>query len=152
MLAAVRDTRPGARIVGLLVQRMGPAGALEMLLGAVRDGQFGATVTVGLGGIWVEVVRDTATRLAPLSPAEAQAMLGELRMAPALRGARGRPPVDLPTLAETVCRFAQIAVDLPEIVELEVNPLLVAADATLALDIRGALAGAAEPGGRGDDR
>jgi succinyl-CoA synthetase beta subunit len=140
MLAAVRERSPAARVVGLLVQEMAPAGALEMLLGAVRDPQFGPTVTVGLGGIWVEVVRDTATRLAPLEPREARAMLGALRMAPALRGARGRPPVDLGRLAETVCRFAQIAVDAPEIAELEINPLLVAPDLTLALDIRGSIA------------
>lgn len=147
MLAAARDQRPAARIVGLLVQRMAPAGALEMLLGTVRDPQFGPTVTLGLGGIWVELVRDTATRLAPLGLREARAMIGELRMAPALRGARGRPPVDLGALAETVCGFAQIAVDVPEIAELEINPLLVAADVTLALDIRGSITDAAGTGG-----
>jgi acetyltransferase len=99
MLASVRATRPEARIAGLLVQRMAPAGALEMLLGTVSDPQFGPTVTIGLGGIWVEIVKDVATRLAPLSPLEARAMIEGLRMAPALQGARGRPPVDLGRLA-----------------------------------------------------
>ena len=78
-------------------------------------------------------------------------MIQELRMAPALQGARGRPPVDLAQLAETVCRFARIAVDVPEIEELELNPLLVAPGVTLALDIRGSITGEPRGAGSRDD-
>jgi acetyltransferase len=101
-------------------------------------------VLIGLGGIYVEVLRDTAARLAPLAPAEARAMLGELRMAPALAGVRGRPPVDQAALADVMCRFAWIAVDRPEIAELEVNPLVAAADGLVAVDARARLTGAPE--------
>lgn len=139
LLARVRADRPEARIEGVLAQQMAPAGGKELLLGAVRDPQFGALVMVGFGGIYVEVLKDTATRLAPLAPSEALAMVEELRMAPALKGARGEPAVDLGMLAETICRFAQLAADFPEITEIEVNPLLVSPTETLAVDIRGQL-------------
>jgi hypothetical protein len=94
MLARIRSRRPDATIQGILVQPMAPAGK-ELLLGAVHDAQFGPLVMVGFGGIYVEVLRDTATRLVPVSPAEALRMLGELKMAALLRGVRGEPAVDL---------------------------------------------------------
>lgn len=137
LLAEVRTRAPGARLAGVLVQRMAPADGVEMLLGMVRDPQFGPVVMLGFGGIYVEILKDTTARLAPFAPAEARAMIDELRMAPALRGARGRPPADLAALADAVCRFALLAAERPELAELEVNPLLVGAAGTLALDIRG---------------
>ncbi|HEX9126298.1 MAG TPA: acetate--CoA ligase family protein, partial [Methylomirabilota bacterium] len=105
MLARVRAARPQAAIRGVLVQSMITSGR-ELLLGMVRDSQFGPLIMVGLGGIYVEVLKDTVTRLAPVPRAEALAMLDELRMAPLLRGVRGEPPVDLTAVAETICRFA----------------------------------------------
>ena len=84
----------------------------ELLLGGVRDPQFGPLVVVGLGGIYVEVFADTAARLAPISEAEALTMLGELKTASLLRGARGEAPADLTTLAGIISRFAQLLVDL----------------------------------------
>ena len=139
MLARLRADRPDARIDGLLVQQMAPAGGKELLLGTVRDPQFGPLIMIGFGGIYVEILKDTMTRLAPLAPSEALAMVEELRMAPALKGARGEPAVDLGALAETICRFAQLAADFPELAELEVNPLLASPTGTLAVDIRGRL-------------
>src|SRR5262249_54875471 len=90
MLARVRQPRPGAAIRGMAIQAMAPSGQ-ELLLGAVRDPQFGPLVMVGLGGIYVEVLRDTAMRLAPFSPSEALRMLDELKAAALLRGVRGEP-------------------------------------------------------------
>jgi len=140
MLAQVSTLRPEARVDGLLVQQMGPADASELLLGMVRDPQFGPLVMVGFGGIYVEVLNDTATRLAPLDADEAAAMVDELRMAPVLRGARGRPPADLRALTDTISRFAQLTVDVPQLQELEINPLLVGAHGPVAVDVRGTLA------------
>ena len=137
LLARVAQRRPDARLDGVLVQAMAGAGAAELLLGLVHDAQFGQLVVVGFGGIYVEVLDDTATRLAPVDPAEARRMLEELRMAPALHGARGRPPVDLDALAATVSRFSRIGVDVPDLVELEINPLLAGAEGARALDVRG---------------
>jgi acetyl-CoA synthetase (ADP-forming) len=138
MLARVARERPGAAIRGLLVEAMAPAGK-ELLLGGVRDEQFGPLVMVGLGGIYVEIFADTAARLAPVSSAEALGMLDELRVAPLLRGARGEPPVDREALAVLVSRFSQLLVDLPEIREIEINPLTVGPGAALAVDARARL-------------
>jgi acetyltransferase len=102
----------------------------------VRDPQFGPLVMVGFGGIHVEVLRDTASRLAPFDPAEARAMIEELRMAPVLRGHRGQPPADVEALALAVSRFSRLAEDAPEIVEMELNPLVVNADGAIAVDAR----------------
>jgi acetyltransferase len=143
ILESARRHRPEARLDGVLVQPMAPGGGTELLLGMVRDAQFGPLVMIGAGGIWVEVLRDTATRLAPLGPGEARAMVEALRIAPALRGARGRPPADLDALIETICRFAALVTDLPALGELEVNPLIVGA-AILALDVRGTVEGVCE--------
>jgi acetyltransferase len=140
MLARVATARPHARIEGLLVQRMADPDAHELLLGIVRDAQFGPLVMVGFGGIYVEVLDDTAVRLAPLDRAEARRMLDELRMAPALRGARGRHAADLDALADVICRFAALAVAVPALAELEINPLLAGPTGIYALDARGRLA------------
>jgi acetyltransferase len=144
MLERVRRERPEARIAGVLLQPMVPK-AKELLLGVVRDPQFGPMVVVGFGGIYVEVLQDTAARLAPVTSAEALAMLDELRMAPVLRGVRGERPVDLSALAETISRFASLAVDLPDLVEVELNPLMVSPEGVVAVDARATLG--ESPGG-----
>jgi acyl-CoA synthetase (NDP forming) len=143
MLAAVRSARPDARIDGVLVQRMAPPGK-EMLLGMVRDPQFGPMVVVGLGGIYVEVLRDTASRLCPVTTDDALEMLSELRMAPVLRGVRGEPPVKLEALADAIRRFAQLSIDAAQLVEMEINPLMAGPDGVMAVDARARLAD--EPG------
>lgn len=138
MLERVRRERPGARIRGVLVQPMVPPGK-ELLLGMVRDPQFGPLVMVGFGGIYVEVLRDTATRLAPISPSEALRMLEELRMAPLLRGVRGEPPVDREAVARSISRFSLLAAELDELAELEVNPLVAGPAGVIAVDARARL-------------
>jgi len=138
MLERAARERPEALIQGLLVEAMAPAGK-ELLLGGVRDAQFGPLVLVGLGGIYVEVFADTAARLAPASPAEARVMLDELRMAPLLRGTRGEAPVDRDALAAIVGRFSQLLVDLPELAEIEINPLTAGASGAVAVDARARL-------------
>jgi acetyltransferase len=138
MLARVRAARPGARIEGVLIQPM-VTGGRELLLGAVRDPQFGPLIVVGFGGIYVEILKDTAARLAPVTEAEARAMLDELRMAPALRGARGQAPVDLGALAATVQRFSHLVADLSALREIELNPLMAGPAGTIAVDARATL-------------
>jgi len=138
MLGRVAMERPAAVMRGFLVQAMASAGK-ELLLGGVRDDQFGPLVMVGFGGIYVEIFGDTAARLAPVSSAEAQVMLDELRMAPLLRGPRGEPAVDRDALAALVARFSQLLVDLPELVEIEINPLTVGPHAAVAVDARARL-------------
>jgi acetyltransferase len=145
LLRRVRAARPDAAIRGVLVQETAAPGA-ELLLGVVRDAQFGPLVVVGFGGIYVEVLQDTAMRLAPVGVEDASAMLDELRMAPVLRGVRGRAPVDRHALAETIVRFARLASDWPELTEIEVNPLIATAAGVVAVDARGSFQGGPERG------
>jgi len=105
----------------------------------VRDPQFGPLVMVGLGGIYVEVLKDTAARLAPVPLREALAMLDELRMAPLLRGVRGEAPVDRTAVAEVITRFAKLVVDVTGLREIEINPLVAGSAGAVAVDARGAL-------------
>jgi len=145
MLDRVARARPQARLDGVLVQAMAGGDAVELLLGMVQDPQFGPLVMVGFGGIFVEILGDIATRLAPVDPPEARTMLTELRMAPALRGFRGRPAADLDALADTVSRFSYLAYAVSDLEELEINPLLATSTGARALDVRGRISTEEEP-------
>ncbi len=144
MLRRVSAARPQAAIEGFLLQPMVAPGT-ELLLGMVRDAQFGPLVMIGFGGIYVEVLKDTAARLAPVSATDAAAMLDELRMAPVLRGVRGEAPVNRDALIQTICSFSRLAVDVPELVELEINPLVAGPAAVVAVDARGKNAAGVPP-------
>jgi acetate---CoA ligase (ADP-forming) len=135
MLARVHEQRPDAHVRGVLVQLMVPRGH-ELLLGAVSDDQFGRMVVVGFGGVYVEVLGDIAARLAPVTVGEARAMLAELKMAPVLRGVRGAAPVDIDALAQTISQFSTMAAGVPELTEVEINPLVVDAKGAVAVDAR----------------
>jgi acetyltransferase len=111
-------------IAGVLVQEM-VRGGKEVILGLSRDLQFGPMIMFGLGGIYVEVLRDVSFRIAPLTREEADNMVREIGAFPLLRGVRGEPPVDFPALREALLRLSQLAIDFPEIVEADINPLLV---------------------------
>jgi acetyl-CoA synthetase (ADP-forming) len=118
---AAHASRP--TIDGILVARMAAPGT-EVILGMLRDPQFGPAVMAGLGGIFVELYKDVAFRLPPLTPAAARAMLMELKASPLLTGYRGQPPRDLDALAACACAVARIAADHPEIQEMDLNPVL----------------------------
>jgi acyl-CoA synthetase (NDP forming) len=109
---------------------------VELIVGAVRDPKFGPVVMVGLGGVFTEVLGDTACAIAPVSVDAARALLVSLQSAPLLLGARGRPPVDLDALADVVARVSLLAAAHPELVELELNPVLAGPAGVLALDAR----------------
>jgi acetyltransferase len=115
---------PEARLWGCLVQKMVPSG-FEVLIGMNRDPQFGPLVTFGLGGIYVETLKDVTFRIAPISPLEAEEMLGEIRAHALLNGVRGEPPVDKPAIIDSILRIGQLVTDFPEIMELDINPFVV---------------------------
>jgi acetyl-CoA synthetase (ADP-forming) len=139
ILERIAAARPDATVDGILVQAMAPAGK-ELLLGGLRDPQFGPLVMVGWGGIYVEVLADTAARLAPVSPDEARTMLSELKLAPLLHGMRGERPVDVSALANAISSFSRLLVDMSELEEIEVNPLLAGPGGVLVVDARARLA------------
>jgi acetyl coenzyme A synthetase (ADP forming)-like protein len=143
-LLAMAELRPLLAAYGVVCLDGGaataPAGQ-ELLLGGVRDGQWGSVLMVGLGGLYVEVLGDTTVRLAPVSPDEAAALLDELRIAPLLRAPRGGVAVDRAALAGVISRFSQLLVDLPELAEIEINPLRATPDGAVALDARARLGG-----------
>jgi acyl-CoA synthetase (NDP forming) len=112
------------------------ADGVELIVGSVRDPKFGAVVMVGLGGVLTELLDDTACAIAPVSVAAARELLRSLQGAPALLGARGRAPVDLDALADAVARVSRLAAAHPELVELELNPVLAGPAGVLALDAR----------------
>src|SRR5690606_15595751 len=125
---------PKARIEGVLVQPMVPAG-VEIVIGAKVDPQFGPVVLVGLGGVLVEVLRDTATAPAPLSRDEALEMLRRLRAGRLLDGFRGQPGADREALADLVVRMGEVVSDLADrIAEIDLNPVICRGDRMLAVD------------------
>jgi acetate---CoA ligase (ADP-forming) len=119
------------------VERMAPLNqGIELLVGARWDARFGPVALVGLGGVFTEVLRDVAVALAPVDEATASELLLSLRAAPLMRGARGRPPVDLHAAASAIAALSRVAAAHPEIAEIEVNPLLAMPDGALGLDAR----------------
>ena len=125
----------GSRLSGVLVQQMVPPGT-EMLVGCVQDATFGPLVQVGAGGVTTDVVKDRSARLLPLTDRDARDMIGSLRMAPLLTGFRGSPPLDVAALAETLHRVARLAGDLPSVVELDINPLILHVGGCTAVDVK----------------
>jgi len=136
IMARVRDAAPRARVEGMLVAPMAPAG-IEMILGVQRDPVFGPVVMVGMGGIYAELLDDVALRVAPVDHDAAHAMVRELKAFPLLDGARGRPRADLDALADAIVRlsvFADLHADRIE--SVDINPLRVfeAGRGAVALD------------------
>jgi acyl-CoA synthetase (NDP forming) len=128
MLDGVRRRAPAARIDGALVQRM-IGGGREMILGVKTDPLFGPAVVCGFGGIFVEQLHDVSLRVSPIGPADATAMIAELRGAAILSGVRGRPPADTRALADAIVRLAALADAYRHSLRaVDMNPLLVLDD------------------------
>lgn len=141
VLANARAYDGKAGIDGVLVQEM-VRGGVEAILGVTNDPLFGPAVMFGLGGIFAEVIKDVAFRLAPVTPSAAREMVEEIKGYPLLAGARGRPPADVEALVDAILRLSALAVDLADhVAELDINPLfvmergkgVVAADALIKL-------------------
>jgi acetyltransferase len=134
MLASVKRYAPQARIDGISVQQMTPPG-VEIALGVKNDRQFGPLIAAGLGGILVELLGDTAVRLAPVNVQAAQAMLASLRGHALLTGFRGRPGVNIDTLVDTICRLSELAHDLSDVIDqIDVNPVIASTGGVMAAD------------------
>jgi acetyl coenzyme A synthetase (ADP forming)-like protein len=124
MMVRIQRRAPDAHLRGAYVEKMGQRGR-EVILGMTRDPQFGPMLMFGLGGIFVEVMKDVTFHLAPITAEEAMQMLKGTRSYALLQGARGQAPVDLEAIAGALQRISQLATDYPEIKELDINPLIV---------------------------
>jgi acetate---CoA ligase (ADP-forming) len=125
LLKAGRAAASEKDIDGVLMQRMIPFHT-EIILGSTRDSALGHVVLVGLGGVWVELLRDVALRLAPIGLDEAKAMLAETKAAKLLAGYRGKPPADVDALISSIVSFSALVSDLDDLVqEIEINPIFV---------------------------
>lgn len=137
MLQRVGQSKPDARIEGVLVQPMvKPPHARELIAGIADDGVFGPVIVFGAGGIAVEVDKDTAVALPPLHMQLADALISRTRVSARLAAYRNEPPADRGAVAATLVKLAQLSADVPEIRELDINPLLAGPDGVVALDAR----------------
>jgi acetyltransferase len=137
ILTGVARFMPRARIHGVMVYHMVPRGR-EMIIGMSQDVQFGPLVMFGLGGIYVNFLKDVSFRLAPLSEPEAREMMEETKAYALLKGIRGEPPSDTEALKNTILRVGQLVWDFPEIVEMDINPVIVYGwgEGCIALDVK----------------
>jgi acetyltransferase len=134
LIADVAARKPDARIDGVAVQPMASPG-VEMVIGYRRDPAFGPTVMLGLGGVFVEVLKDVAFRAAPVSPGEVRAMIEDLKGKAVLRGARGKPAVDEAALAELVAAVSRFGAGAGDrLIELDLNPVIAGPDGAVAVD------------------
>lgn len=126
VMESARNYKPGAEINGVIIQEMLPKSAVEVILGVMRDPDFGPVVVFGSGGILVELLKDSSLRLPPISKAEAGKMINSTRGAKLLKGFRGRPAADISALADALVNLSRLAVDLGDYISaLDINPLMV---------------------------
>ena len=123
ILQNIKNYKPDAKIAGILVQEMAPQ-STEVIVGAIKDPQFGQTVMFGLGGIFVEILKDVNFRIAPLTADDAKEMITQLKAYPLLKGYRNTPPADIDALISILCSTSRLVMDYPEIKELDLNPVL----------------------------
>lgn len=135
IVANMKKHEPKARIMGVLIQEMAPA-AIEVIVGSVKDPQFGPAVMFGLGGIFVEVLKDVTFRIAPIDRDEATEMISEVKAFPLLKGYRNMPPADVNAISDMLLNTSRLVTDHPEIKELDLNPIIVYEKGAKAVDAR----------------
>ncbi len=134
MEKTVRRKVPHAKIQGMLVQLM--ARGVETIIGMKRDAIFGPMISFGLGGIYVETMKDVALRVAPVGDADAHAMMDEIKGAPLLRGARGQKSVDVHALAKLIVALSHLALEHPEVQAIDLNPVIASGKGAVVVDAR----------------
>jgi acetyl-CoA synthetase (ADP-forming) len=131
----VKEKVPDAQITGILVQEMAPK-STEIIIGSTRDQTFGKTIMFGLGGIFVEILKDVSFRLVPITKNDAEEMIREIKAYKILEGARGMPKADQKTLVEILLKTSDMLMESPEIKELDLNPILVYENGAKIVDAR----------------
>ncbi|RLI43018.1 acetyl-CoA synthetase [Candidatus Bathyarchaeota archaeon] len=131
----IKNHKPNAKIVGMLVQEMAPS-STEIIVGAIKDPQFGPALMFGLGGIFVEVLKDVTFRIAPLTRDEAEEMIKEVRAYPLLKGYRNTPPADIEAIVNILLNTSRLVMEHQEIKELDLNPIMVYEKGAKTVDAR----------------
>ena len=139
IVASAKQHEPNATIDGVAVQRMEPQG-IEVIVGMTKDPQFGPVLMFGLGGVLVEVLKDVAFRIVPLTERDARQMVHEIKGYPLLEGYRGHEPADVAKLEQLLLTVSRFIETHPEVAELDLNPVFAYADRALAVDARIVLA------------
>lgn len=135
ILANIRRLKSDAKIVGIVVQEMA-APSTEVIVGATKDPQFGPALMFGLGGIFVEVLKDVTFRIAPITEEDAREMITEVKAYPILKGYRGQPPVDIEAIVKILLNTSKLVMEHQEIKELDLNPIIVYAKGAKTVDAR----------------
>jgi acyl-CoA synthetase (NDP forming) len=135
MIKTISQQYPDAVIHGVSVQKMVRPGT-EVIVGTSKDPQFGPVIMFGLGGIFVEVLKDVSFRIVPVSQRDAQEMIKEIKGYPLLQGVRGKESSDIPALVEMILKISNLVEEYPQIKELELNPIFAYRDGAVAVDAR----------------
>jgi acetyl-CoA synthetase (ADP-forming) len=135
ILENVKKYNATAKIVGILVQEMAPS-STETIVGAIKDPQFGQTIMFGLGGIFVELLKDVNFRIAPITADDAKEMITQLKAYPLLNGFRNTPPADIDALIGILMSTSRLVIENPEIKELDLNPVLAYQTGAKTVDAR----------------
>jgi len=135
ILKNVKRNVPDAEITGILIQEMAPSGT-EVIVGSTNDPTFGPTIMFGLGGIFVEILKDVSFRLAPISRTDAEEMVKEIKAYKILEGARGMPRADQETIVGILLATSKMLMECPEIKELDMNPVIVYEKGARIVDAR----------------
>jgi acyl-CoA synthetase (NDP forming) len=135
IMKSIGEKYPKAKIQGVSVQKMAKPG-VEVIIGMSKDPQFGPVIMFGLGGVWVEVLKDVSFRIVPLERRDAREMIQEIKGRPLLEGYRGQDPVDIANLEELILKVSTFIEQHPEIKELDLNPVFAYKDGAVAVDAR----------------
>lgn len=135
ILRNVRKHKPNASILGVVVQEMAPP-STEVIVGAIKDPQFGPALMFGLGGIFVEILKDVTFRIAPITEDEAREMITEIKAYPVLKGYRGMPPADIQAIVQILVNTSKLVMDHLEIKEVDLNPIIVYEKGAKTVDAR----------------
>lgn len=135
IISNAKKYNPNAKIVGVLVQEMAPQ-TTEVIVGSIKDPQFGQTLMFGLGGVFVELLKDVKFKVAPLTLQDAKDMISELKAYPLLKGYRNTPPADIDALVNILCSTSKLVMDYPQIKELDLNPIMAYEKGAKTVDAR----------------
>lgn len=135
IICNVRKNKPEARINGMLLYKQAPKG-VEVIVGMIRDPQFGPTVMFGLGGIFIEILKDVAFRVCPVERTDIEEMLTEIEGIKMLQGYRGQPRRDVNAIIDIIIEISRLALDYPVVKGIDLNPILVYEKGALAVDAK----------------